>query len=119
MIKKPFYLYKRTRNKYYSCQFRSPITGELETEVSTGETNKTKAEAWARERITEKKGSSTLFGEYAASFFGPDCPRCNRYKDEGKSYSPGTLGNYRRYLNRDILTDKIICNIPLGRAKSR
>jgi integrase len=113
-MRKPYYLYKRSRSRYYSCQFRNPITGELEPETSTGETNKTRAEAWARERIGDQRGSSMLFGEYARKFFGPDCPRCNRYLSEGTPYSPTTIANYDYFLRRLILTDKVICSKPLG-----
>ena len=114
-MKKPFYLYKRSRSKYYYCQFRNVMTGDLEGEVSTGETNKTKAEAWARDQLEELHGSTTLFGDYAASFFGLDCPRCNRKSIEGRPYSPGTIKGHKYNLDRLILTDKILCSKPIGK----
>jgi len=114
-MKKPFYLYKRSRSKYYYCQFRNVRTGELEPEVSTGETNKTKAEAWAREQMEALHGSTSLFGEYAAKFFGPDCPRCNRKSLEGHPYSPGTIKGHKYNLDRLILADKILCLKPIGK----
>jgi integrase len=114
-MRKPFYLYKRERSKYYYCQFRNPRTGELEPEVSTGETNKTNAEAWAKEQAEELHGSTTLFGDYAAPFFGPDCPRCTRKQIEGHPYSPGTIKEYKYNLDRLILSDKILCAKPIGK----
>jgi len=114
-MKKPFYLYKRSRSKYYSCQFRNPRTGELGAEVSTGETNKTKAEAWAREQIEELHGSITSFGDYATKFYGPDCPRCSRKSLEGHPYSPGTIKGHKYNLDRLILSDKILCSKPIGK----
>ncbi|GHV80171.1 hypothetical protein AGMMS49944_19620 [Spirochaetia bacterium] len=114
-MRKPYYLYKRSRGKYYLCQFRNTRTGELEPEVSTGETNKTLADAWCQEQLKEIAGSGTLFGTYAAPFFGPDCPRCNRLKDEGTPYAPYTIQVYYYYIQRFILKDEIICAIPIGK----
>jgi len=114
-MRKPFYLYKRSRSKYYSCQIRNSRTGELGPEISTGETNKTKAEAWAREHTEKLHGSTILFGTYAAPFFGPDCPRCTRKELEGSPYSPGTIQTYKYYLNRLIITDEILCLKPIGK----
>jgi len=114
-MRKPYYLYKRSDSKCYRCQFRNPRTGEIEPAKSTGETNKTKAEAWARQHLEESHGSTTLFGVYAAPFFGENCPRCNRKADEGHPYSPGTIKVYKYNLDRLILSDKIICAKPIGK----
>ena len=45
MQPKNFYLTKR--NKKWQVKFRDPDTGLLRAYVSTGETNKTRAERWA------------------------------------------------------------------------
>ena len=97
------------------CQFRNPLTGELESEISSGETNKTRAEAWAKEHLSGLHGSSMPFGAYAAPFFGPDCPRCTRKELEGNPYSPGTIKGNKYYLDRLILSDNIICSKPIGK----
>jgi integrase len=116
-VTKPYYLTKR--GDIWYVRFRDPRTGEILNPKSSGHKNKTRAEDWCREKlgILSKPGGQLTFGEWAAPFFGPKCPRSERRAAEGDAYSPNTLTNYKLYLNNIVLKDKTLCDKTLSEVK--
>lgn len=114
-MQKKFYLYKRGK-KYY-CQIRDPKTGEIGSQRSTGQTNKTRAEAWAAaecERLEQAAGSSTmLFSEWAGRFWADKCPHVSRLKIEGRPVAKSTIKQNRAFVEKYIMLDQI-CEKQLG-----
>lgn len=112
-MRKPFYLHKRGRVWY--VQFVLP-SGELASAKSSGLTNKTAAEAWARKRASEfaERRTDLSFGEWSAPFFSPDCPHSKRLAEEGRKLSPYSLRVNRGIFERYIKPDEALARVPLA-----
>ena len=107
---KNFYL---TRiGKIWYVRFRDPTTRVIQSAQSSGLTNKTEAENWARkqyDRLCYLTGDAGMpFEEWADRFFRPDCPHVIRVRLEGKPYSEATRKHNRKILEKYILTDPIV-----------
>lgn len=115
-MKKPYYLYKRNNSPSWYVQFYDQKTGNLKPAVSTGQTNKTRADAWCRDQldILSKPTNGITFLEYAKPFFTDECPRSTRRATEGKAYSPRTIKEYRYWKEKVICTDDALCSMPLS-----
>lgn len=115
-MKKPYYLFKRRISPAWYVKFRDVKTGIILPGRSTGHTNKTRADAWAREQleILLKPASGITFLEYAKPFFTDECPRSIRRATEGKAYSPRTTKEYLYWKDKAILTDDTLCSIPIS-----
>jgi integrase len=115
-VTKPFYLSRRGRVWY--VRFRDPA-GTILSARSSGKTNRTAAEAWAREQAKHlTAGGDISLREWAERFFIPGCPHGDRVRLEGKLYSKRTEANYRGTLERDVLPDPImgkrLCDLRRG-----
>lgn len=112
-MRKPFYLHKRGRVWY--VQFALP-SGELASAKSSGLSNKTAAEAWARKRASEfaERRTDLSFGEWSAPFFSPDCPHSKRLAEEGRKLSPYSLRVNRGIFERYIKPDEALARVPLA-----
>jgi integrase len=117
MVQKKFYLVKRNATWY--VRFRDPITKTILGWKSTGLTNKTAAENWCHKQLVKSgqieeppdgkqaEPSQTL-GEWAAPFYGPNCPYVSRkLLDDKVVMSTQHVKVYRSYVLRHILTDEI------------
>lgn len=110
-MRKSFYLFKRNGSSNWYVQFRDLVTDELETAQTTGQTNKTRAEAWARaeweKRLDASKKPDILLSDYAEPFFVEGtCPHEKRRKADGKPFGVQMRREYRRHL-KEILKDPI------------
>lgn len=113
--RRDYYLTKRGAVWY--VRFRDAVTGKVTSWKSTGCTNQTRADKWARDRYADLKGSvgksGDTFRTWSAPFFLEKCPHKARLKDEGKQYSDKTASDARRYLDNDLLSDPI-ADMPLS-----
>ena len=108
-MSKDFYLFKR--NKVWYVQFALP-GGKRSSAKSTGETNETRAEKWARNKLPDIGKPQTPLGEWASQFFLEDCPHVTRLRIEGRSYGERHRVGSRKHLMAHILPDPIV-KIPL------
>jgi integrase len=99
-VTKPFYLIKV--GEIWYAKIRDPHTNEIHTKRSTGQTNKTRAENWARlehEKLVARAGRPDItLGEWADKFFVDGCPHGDRVRLEGRHYGDRTEANYLRTL---------------------
>jgi len=95
-VTKDFYLSKRGTVWY--VRFRSG--DKILTARSSGQTNKTAAEKWARAHCVAAGDSLMSLGDWSAPFFGDNCPHVSRLVAEGKSYSDRPKAMNRKYLVR-------------------
>ena len=107
--KKDFYLIKR--GDVWYAKFRHPVTGEILTARTTGQTYKTLADRWCRLELPKLTMPDLTLAEWAAPFFGQECPHVTRLLEEGRSYKPTSRRDNLRYLTDYILPD------PLARHK--
>lgn len=120
MLQKNFYLIKR--GKIWYTKIRDPQTREILNPLSTGQTNKTRAEQWAQleyDKVNAMNGSSAmLLREWAERFFADGCPHISRLRDDGKHYSESTRKQNRAYVDTILLKDEIadlpLCTINKG-----
>jgi integrase len=112
--KKEYYLAKR--GDVWYVKFRHPVTDEILTARSTGQTNKTLADKWARLELPKIVNPNISIGEWLASFYTDDCPHISRITMEGRPYSPRTKAGNRRLLETYILTD-LLCRHKLADLK--
>lgn len=103
-MRKDFYLYKR--GKVWYVQFRLP-GGDIGVARSSGHTNKTAAERWAREELPKTGSSRDSLYDWAEQFFIDECPHVTRLKTEGKPFSDQHKINSRKLLVSDVLPDPI------------
>lgn len=98
-------------------KFRDPHTGLVKAYVSTGETNKTRAERWAEEefdKMCNQAGSETLtYREWIDRFYKPGCPHMSTQYDSGKSVGETTMKTNRHFIENIILKDSIF-DLQLG-----
>jgi len=109
-MSKDFYLHKRG-NIWY-VQFVLP-DGRRTTARSSGQTNKTAAEKWAKTELPKIGSPKITLGAWAGQFFQDDCPHISRLKEENKPYSDPHKANQYSLLKNHILPDPI-CSILLG-----
>jgi integrase len=87
------------------------IAGRELSGRSTGQTNKTRAEAWAREEFDRLVASSSRdalsIGAWAEPFFSSSCPHVARVRLEGGRYADNTARVMRAFVVRYILPDPI------------
>jgi integrase len=108
-VRKDFYLFKR--GKVWYAQFALP-GGKLSVARSTGETNETRAEKWARGKLPDIGKPQTPLKEWAGRFFTSDCPHASRLRIEGRSYGEEHRIHSSKLLAAHILPDPI-CLIPM------
>ncbi len=107
-MKKPYYLYTRTRKngqKVFYVKFRGP-DDEYLTGKCTGETDKSLAEGWAIQQIAEGKvrvRAELRFEVYAKNFFDWNGPYVkylrNRGRKIGKTHASHMNSMIRNHLN--------------------
>jgi integrase len=104
------------RGKVYYFRFRDPITEQIGSAKSSGQTNKTLADAWALEeyaRMVKVAGESTIpFGEWIDRFYKPGCPHLSTLYDKGRTISKTTILQNRGYID-DVIKGDRICRIRL------
>jgi integrase len=103
-MRKPYYLHKREAVWY--VQFSLP-GGKISPAKSSGETNKTRAEDWARNTLPTIGRPDTTLAEWAAPFFGDRCPHVTRLRTEGRSYGEEHRKHSGKLLAAHILPDPI------------
>jgi len=119
MIQKSYYLHKR--GKVWYARIRDPRTKEIMRPVSTGQTNRTRAEVWAQgehDKLAKQlTGAKLTLGEWADRFFTESCPHITRLLDEGKQYAETTRRQNRRYVEillRDEIAGKQLAELTRG-----
>ena len=107
-FKRDYALYRRATKggrAIYYCRFRGEDEKSL-TAVSTGCTDRRKAEAWAnrqlREGIVVTKRSLT-FGTFADGWWANESPYVRSRRARGFTLSPGYLATMRTNLERHVL----------------
>lgn len=113
-MKTDFYLYKR--GKVWYVRIKHPVTGEILSAKSTGQTSRPAAQRWATEEALKLQAQhfqkTIRLREWAERFFGPDCPHVTRLVAEGNGYSLKNIRDQRSYVLKYILTD-VIASKPL------
>ncbi len=96
-MRKDFYIFKRGSVWYVQYPLDS---GGRTVARSTGQTNKTAAEKWARFRVPVAGSPEITFGDWQRSFFTSTCPHVSRLRAEGRTYSDQTEKANRRRLDK-------------------
>jgi integrase len=115
MVQKNFYLNKR--GKIWYTRIRDPKSREIGSPLSTGQTNRTRAELWAGEEYAKlEKQTSTgriLYSEWIGRFYKAGCPHCSSAYDRKKPVGETTMKQNRGYIDKIILKDQI-CELSVG-----
>lgn len=115
MLQKNFYLSKRGRVWY--ARLRDPKTREIKGQVSTGQTNRTRAEQWAQaeyDKAESKAGTSKAdYRAWIDRFYTTNCPHISTLTDKNRTIGDSTIKQNRKYIEKVILHDQI-CDIHMG-----
>jgi integrase len=119
-VTKDFYLTKR--GDVWQVRFR--IEGTILPAKTSGQTNKTRAEAWARKewaRLQEemkKVSTAPTLAEWVKPFFTETCPHITRLRLEGKRYADNTA-KMNRYFIKHIESDEPLSAMKVDEIRRR
>jgi integrase len=121
-----YYIFRRKGRENLYVQFRDPRTRKLGAAKSSGKTSEAAALRWAKaeyRRIVEESAKlpspDITLRTWAEPFFGESCPYVARRKIEGKKFSAHYIRDNRDYLERFVLTDSSLVDLPLKEVRRR
>jgi integrase len=124
-VQKDFYLYSRPREKgrpIWYVKFRDPITRAILPGRSSGLTNETRAEDWARKEYAKRARTprgSELVVTYLAGFWRLDGDYATLSAKEGRALSSAYLAGSARYIELYFKTSKAFAGLMIRDVQPR